>query len=437
MNNISAPSDTGRAGDAAPQKRRLLVIDNSYTLEMIPARGIMESVTCRDLDGFFDHVWSVHPFASLLTSESWSSKYGRADWHRINDRHTFIEGKWGRFGWLERLTPLNFLLSQISLFIQLYRLIRRERISVIRIGDPLFLGLIGLALARLCRVPLVLRVNGNNDKIREYTGSPLYPRLFRTAAMEKRVERFVFPRVDLVAAPNPDNIAFAVANGADPSSVAVFRYGNLIAKEHLQPPEERGPRFPVVEGLGLRKGGFLLSVGRLEPLKCPDDCVKILAEVRRAGFDVKLVFAGEGQLRDELVALATELNVVDEVVFAGNQDQSALAQLIPNAAVILSPLTGRSLTECAFGAAPVVAYDLDWQGELIETGVTGELIPFRQWENMAKSTIKFLANPDYAAEMGRAVRRRALDMLDPATLNEHERREYSKLIAVQPASRAS
>ncbi|MFZ1738876.1 hypothetical protein, partial [Sphingorhabdus sp.] len=76
-------------------KASLLVLDASYTLEMIKERGMEKSVTCRDLDGFFRDVWSVHPFASLLTSESWSPRFGKPVWHDMGPRHTFIEGKVG------------------------------------------------------------------------------------------------------------------------------------------------------------------------------------------------------------------------------------------------------------------------------------------------------------------------------------------------------
>ena len=410
----------------------LLVLDASYTLEMIRERGLENSVLCRDLDGFFGHVWSVHPFATLLTSDSWTPRYGSPVWHVLGPRHTFVEGKVGRFAALRRLFPVNFLLSQALLFVSLLRLIRRNRIKVIRVGDPLYLGLFGLALARLTGVPLVIRVNGNNDKVRESTGQPLYPKLFGTAKAEKRIERFVFPRADLVAAPNQDNVDFSIANGAHPDRVTIFRYGNLLASEHLQEPRERGCDEALFARLGIRPRQYLLCVGRLQSVKFPDDALRVLDNVRRQGFDVQLVYAGEGPMRAELEAFAATLGLTDAVIFAGNQDQSSLAQLNAHSAAVLSPLTGRAVSESALGAAPIAAYDLDWQSDLIETAKTGELVPFREPEAMAQSTIRFLADPDYAQAMGRAVRERALAMLDPARLNEHERDQYSKLLGRRP-----
>ena len=109
-------------------KPNLLVLDAAYTFEMIRARGLDEYVTCRDLDGFFGHVWSVHPFATLLPSERPVVGYGKPETYEASERHTVIEGKAGRFKGLRYFFPLNFALSQIGLFLSLRRLIRRNNI---------------------------------------------------------------------------------------------------------------------------------------------------------------------------------------------------------------------------------------------------------------------------------------------------------------------
>ena len=417
--------ETEPAGGARP---KLLVIDASYTFEIIKARSLEDSVTCRDLDGFFSHVWTVHPFATLLTSEEWTARYGRPVHHRLGERHTFIEGKVGRFAWLGRAFIPNFLIGQIALFLSLRRLIRREGIAVIRAGDPLYIGLFSWALARLCGIPFAIRVGGNHDKVFETTGRPILPRLMFNRRIEKAVERFVFKRADLVAGANQDNLDFALANGARPQFSTLFRYGNLVDKRHLSEPTGRAIDSALLRELGLDKGQFLLYVGRLEPVKHPDDVVRVLADARARGHDVKAVLAGDGSMRSALLDLAGELGVADHLVLAGNRNQEWLAQMIPAAALIVSPHTGRALSEAAFGAAPIVAYDVDWQGELIETGATGELVPFGDWRRMAESADRFLRDRDQAAAIGRRARERALEILAPDKLNQHEREQYGALL---------
>lgn len=346
----------------------------------------------------------------------------------LTPAHTFIEGKVGRFPQLWPFPALNFVISQICIFVSLARMIRKKQISGIRAGDALYLGLFGWALSRLCGIPLIVRVGGNSDKVYETTGHPMQRRLFFSRKIEKIVERFVFARADLVAGANQDNLGFALSNGARPEFSTLFRYGNLIDRLHFVEPKERSDGGSLLNEFGMKPRSFILYIGRLEHVKHPDDVLRVLATMRMRGHDVKALLAGDGQLLAQLVELANELGVKDQVMFAGNRDQLWLSRVIPLAAAVLSPHTGRALSEAALGGAPVVAYDVDWQGELIRSGLTGALVPNLAWGKMADEVERFLAEPDYAHDMGKALRRRALEMLDPTSLNKHEQDQYAALL---------
>ncbi len=136
-------------------------------------------------------------------------------------------------------------------------------------------------------------------------------------------------------------------------------------------------------------------------------------------------------MKAELQALADSLGVGDRVVFGGNQDQKALAQLNAHCALVISPLTGRALSESALGGAPIVAYDLDWQGDLVRDGETGALVPFRDVAALGKAAIAMFDDPAKARGLGAAARERALAMLDPVALDTHERDTYARLFAGQ------
>jgi glycosyltransferase involved in cell wall biosynthesis len=409
-------------------EKKLLVLDTSYSLEDILKRGILKSVTCRDLDGYFKHVWTVHPFATIITTPEWAPKYGVPVTHKLEAAHTFIEGKLGRFNWLKKIFPLNFLIAQIGLFFTLRKLIKKEQISVIRSGDMLYLGLFSWLLSRSCKIPFIVRVGGNNDKVFETTGQPIMKRLFFTRKIEKKVERFVLSRAHLVAGANQDNLNFALANGATKEYSTIFRYGNLLDENHFIAPESRKEGISLLNDININPQQFLLYIGRLEKVKHPDHVLQALASVRKKGYNVKALFVGDGTMVQELTALAAELEVAGQVVFAGNQKQEWLSRVIPLATVVLSPHTGRALSEAALAGIPVVAYDIDWQSEIIENEVTGILVPHPQQNDFSSATERFLKDKEFAKKMACALRERAIDMLDPAKLNQHEISQYELLL---------
>lgn len=411
-----------------PGARRLLVLDVSYSLEAIRANGIEASVTCRDLGGYFDRVWTVHPFASLVTSIASGARYGGPVASVLNERHVFVEGKVGRFAALRSLPPLNLLLSQVQLFLHLIRLIRRERVSVLRAGDPLLMGIYGWALSRICRIPLVIRLPANNDALRAQTKAPMMPRLLRAAIVERAIERFVLRRAQLVAAGNEDIRRWAVSRGAPSERSTLFRVGNLVDRIHFSDPAARHGAADALAEIGVGSRPFLLCIGRLEAVKMPDHPIRVLAQVRAAGYDVDLVMVGDGRSKEHLQALALELDVAARVKFAGSRHQEWLAAVIPAAAVVLSPITGRALCEVALGGAPVVAYDIDWQGELVQSGRTGALVPSGDIKAMAQATVQLLSDHRLAQSMGACLRDAALAMMDPQRLDDHERRAYDALI---------
>lgn len=407
--------------------KKLLVIDSSYSYEAIVDRGIQSSVTCRDLNGYFAHVWSVHPFATLVTSKKWSNRYGLPVFYKINSQHTFIEGKIGRYNFLKYISVLNFLISQLSIFIILLRLINNEKITVIRAGSPLYVGLFSWALSKISCIPFIVRVGGNHDKIYADTKTVQESRLFKFRYIEKRVENFIFKRADLIAGANQDNLNFAINNGAPPEKSTIFRYGNLIDSRHFIAPKDRDYKNLSFDEPFLNKQ-FILYVGRLEPVKRPQDVLLLLSNLLERKIDINAVMVGEGRLLDDMVNLAKSLNIVERVYFTGNRDQIWLSSILPLCTLFISPHTGRALTEAALAGAPVVAYDVDWQGELIINGKTGELVSFGNVDDLTDSSLKIISNPEYSNKIRKNLRNFALETMDPDLLNKHEINSFNSII---------
>ena len=417
---------TRRVG-AREHPRKLLNLEGDYSLSTIRRLGLDQVLTSRDLDGFFEHVWTVHPMVGASADEPLETAVGPPSSEDVAPRHTIVEGRVAYSPRLRRIPVLNFLIGQAVLLVRLDRLIRRESISLIRANDPFYLGILGVLLARRRRIPLVVRLIANYDGNFYASGSPAYPRLFRRRAIEKWLGRNVLRRADLVAAGNYDILNYALANGADAERSTVFLVGNLIDSFHFEEaPEDR----PSVRGeLGLDDRPLAICVGRLEPDKHPEDVVRAVAQARLRERGVVALLVGDGTMRPQLEAMARELGVEDDVVFAGNRDQRWIAAAYSSADIVLSPVTGRALVEAQLSGTPVVAYDVDWQSELVHDGETGLLTPYRDVEAMADAVDRLLADRQWARSLGAVGREYTAKVMDPDALTAHERQQYEKVLA--------
>lgn len=417
------PAAAGR-----PAARGLMVLDAAYSLEAVRRRGQEHSLLSRDLGGWFARVWHVHPLVGADADEPSGTKAGRPREAELAAGHVYVEGH-PALSARPRLPLCSFVLAQWLLLRRLHQVLRRGDVQVVRAGDPYYLGLLGLALARAHRVPLVLRINGNYDQIYAAVGRLAYPRLFKRRWVEKRVDRFVLRRADLVAGANQDNLGFALRNGTPADRGVVFPYGALIDPVHRTDPAQRGD---VRAELGLGARPLLVAVTRLEPVKHTDDVLHVLAAVRTRRPDVAALVIGDGTQRAALGLLAAELGLTEHVVFAGARDQAWIARALASAAVFVAPSAGRALVEGALAGLPLVAYDIDWHSELVVDGTSGTLVPFRHTAAMATAVERLLEAPELAARFGEGARARAQETMDPEALIELERRALERLLELRP-----
>jgi glycosyltransferase involved in cell wall biosynthesis len=123
---------------------------------------------------------------------------------------------------------------------------------------------------------------------------------------------------------------------------------------------------------------------------------------------VRLVIAGEGELRAALEQRVRDLGLADRVVFAGFRDD--LDRLLPAFSVFclsshLEGLGTSLLDAMAFGL-PVVATAAGGIPEAVEDGVTGRLVPPRDPPALAAALVEVLDDPGRLGALGAAGRRR-------------------------------
>jgi len=253
--------------------------------------------------------------------------------------------------------------------------------------------------------------------------------MFRWELAERRVERFVLSHASAVLPANDDYLEFAVRAGASRKACTVVRYGNLISAAHFVPPEDREEGWSLLNRWGIEPGTpLLLCVGRLEKLKRSEDVIDVSLKLWNQGRQFRCLIVGEGSDEDRLNEKINALGLNGVVVLCRNQSQEWLSRVLPCASAFVSPLTGRALTEAALAAVPVAAYAVDWQAELIIDGETGILAPLGDTAALARGVERLVDNPSHAAAMGRALRTKAMSMMEPSELNRVESSVYLDLV---------
>ena len=401
------------------RNRTLLVFQIAYSYQDMVDRNLTIFFTSKDLGGYFQRVITVHPISDYSKMLETEPDFGKVNFTQHDKNHIFVEGRVARYHFLRYFKTINFLLAQLDLFLAIRRYTKDIKIDFIRAEDPRFNGLWGVLFHKLTKAPLFVGNWGNPRVIRALTGRPLMPRFFKKIWLETFIEKKIFNQADCVMAQNADNLQFVLDYGIDRKKTAIFKLGNAVNNCHFVNPRERKPvLIPLLSDL---KPGtkMLLCAFVIEKRKILEDAFEVLS-VLKGEFDIKLVVAGDGSAREFYTKYRDDMKLTNDVILLGNVPQETLSYLMVKADVILSPLTGRALTESVLSSTPVVAYDIDCHPELIESGVTGELVPFRNWKEMADKTRLLLRNQEYSERIGRAGRENALKFMDPRTINESQ-----------------
>jgi len=146
---------------------------------------------------------------------------------------------------------------------------------------------------------------------------------------------------------------------------------------------------------------YLVHVGGFSFEKNHRGLLRIFRDVLAQRKNVKLWLVGDGPLRNEVEAYATELGVAQATYFLGYQSHaldyiaSADALLLPS---VIEGLPGVVL-EAFYTRTPVVANDVGGISELVENEKTGWLIAKDDEANFAKAVLQVLDERSYALEL--------------------------------------
>lgn len=173
-------------------------------------------------------------------------------------------------------------------------------------------------------------------------------------------------------------------------------------------------RSPAIE----RKRGAILAVGRLHETKGFRYLLDACRKLKEKGVDFRCLIAGDGEEKEMLTAMSSELGVGDAVTFLGGQPKERVLELLQETSVFVLPSIitdqgGRegipvSLMEAMAMELPVVTTRTVGIPELVEDGKEGLLVEQRNTEELAAALEFLLRNEKAGVEMGKQGRLKVL-----------------------------
>jgi L-malate glycosyltransferase len=172
-------------------------------------------------------------------------------------------------------------------------------------------------------------------------------------------------------------------------------------------PAAEGGR-AALRDLGMPEDALVVgNVAALTDHKDHETLLRAAARVTRELPSARFVIVGEGERREALLALATELGVVGQVTFAGFRTD--LDGLLPAFDVFCLSShmegLGTSLLDAMCFGVPVVATAAGGIPEAVEDGVTGRIVPARDPEALAAALVEVLRDETRRRSLGAGARR--------------------------------
>ena len=287
-----------------------------------------------------------------------------------------------------------------SLFLRLARLFRQEKIDILHSHNwgTLFHGVLG---AKFAAVPVI--IHGEHGKsfsdldsrhrARDLARRILYRHLdvIVTVSQQLRDEIIQTTAIDATK-------VIAIANGVD--SVK-FRPEPVTRQKVAQ--------------FGINDQDVVLgTVGRIDPIKDYPSLLRGAAPLINCHSNFKVLIVGdsyEKQYRQELTDLAKELGIQDRLIITGWRED--VPDLLKTIDIFILPSLSEGMSNTILEAMacgkPVVATRVGSNGQLVDNGTTGLLVPPADPETLSQAIMRLALDKELSHQMGEAGRRKVTE----------------------------
>ncbi|MBC7261799.1 MAG: glycosyltransferase [Chloroflexi bacterium] len=300
---------------------------------------------------------------------------------------------------LRKIVYLLLPFYTIAAFRALCRLQHLVALDIIHAHWVVPSGPIAALVARYTHTPLVISLHGSDVFMLERNI------LARWAA------HWAFSQADRVTACSSDLLERAQKHGLSPHKAQLIPYG--VAHDRFQddPDSSRVLR----EQLGIAVDApVVLALGRLVYKKGFEYLVRAMPDLVKRFSNVRVVIAGEGPLRENLLRLAQELGVQDHLLLVNSVPWTDTPRYLNLCDVFVVPSVHdhkgnvdglpNVLLEAMSCGKPIVATQVAGIPEVIVDRQNGLLVEEKDPHQLALAITKLLVSPELAQQYGMACR---------------------------------
>lgn len=275
-----------------------------------------------------------------------------------------------------------------------------------------------LFIAWLARVPRLVHSEHGLDMIEIDGRNTKYNRL-------RRLSRVIVDQYIAVSQNLYDWLRYDI--GIAPSRLTLIYNG--VDTSQFTPVGEQS-----VTPIGTAGSIILGTVGRLETVKDPQSFARAICHLLQMRPDLRqvlrVVFIGDGSLRQELEATLAEHGALDLAWLPGFRNDTPAIHRLFDIFVLPSLREGISNTalEAMASGRPVIATRVGGNPEIIPDGTAGFLVPAQDPQALAHALLRYIDNPDLRQQHGSAARAYVVKNFSLNTMVENYDKIYSKLL---------
>lgn len=310
------------------------------------------------------------------------------------------------------------------------RVVLHENVTQLHCGRCLPEGWLAFMMKKLCRVPYVCYVHGEDVE---------------SAATSRELTWMVqriLANADYLIANSQNTARLLTENWTLPESHVRVLHPGVDTSRFVPAARSEFAR----DELGWKDRTVVLTVGRLQERKGHDVMIEALSTIREAVPDVLFAIVDDGEQADRLKQLVQQHGVADHVQFLGEVNDETMIRCYQQCDLFALPNRqvgrdiegfGMVLVEAQACGRPVLAGASGGTRETMDIGRTGVVVPCEKAEALATEVTRLLLDRDGLEEMGKAARPWVVEHLDWNALSKQAAEQFGIELPVAESSQAA